>query len=100
MVSHDVQQMLERMSDRMATLLSNDPDWRKEAAQIEEMLDWSDIFVLPEGATPQVWCQSLFKTTALSCLARRMIEFGMEPEEFDRPLDVILSVLPSSRHFD
>ena len=51
MASHEFHQMLDRMSDRMAELMSNDPDWREEASQIEEMLDRSDIFVLPEGAT-------------------------------------------------
>jgi len=89
------QGMLDRMSNRMAELMSNDPDWREEASQIEEMLDRSDIFVLPEGTTPTAWCQSLFQTPGLSELARRMIDYGMKPEDFDRPLDVIVNVLPS-----
>jgi|GraSoi_2013_60cm_1033757.scaffolds.fasta_scaffold170030_1 hypothetical protein len=46
MASHEVQEMLDRMSDRMAELMSKDPDWREEASEIEEMLERSDIFVL------------------------------------------------------
>lgn len=100
MASHEIQEMLERMSNRMAELMAEDPDWRAEASEIEERLDRSDIFVLPEGATPKAWCWSLFETSALSHLARRMIDCGMEPELFDRPLDVILNVLPSDHHLD
>jgi hypothetical protein len=96
MVSKEVQEMLDRMSDRMVELMSADPDWREEASQIEDMLDSSDIFVLPEGTTPRAWCESLFQTPRLSDLARRMIAFGMKPEDFDRPLDVIVNVLPSA----
>jgi hypothetical protein len=73
----EVQEMLDRKSSRMAELMSNDPDWREEASQIEEMLDRSDIFVLPEGTTPKAWCQSLFQTPASSHLARRMIDYGI-----------------------
>jgi len=53
MVSSKVQEMLDRMSNRKAGLMSNHPEWREEASQIEEMLDRSDIFVLPEGTTPK-----------------------------------------------
>jgi hypothetical protein len=88
------------MSHRMAKLMSRDPDWREEASQIAEMLDRSDIFVLPEGSTPRAWCRSLFETPALSGLARTMIDYGMEPERFDRPLNVILNVQPSDHHLD
>ena len=52
----EVQEMLDRMSNRMAELMSNDPDWREEESQIEEMLVRSEIFVLPEGTTPKAWC--------------------------------------------
>jgi hypothetical protein len=100
MASREVHAMLDRMSNRMTELMSNDPDWREEASQIEEMLDRSEIFVLPEGTTPKAWCRSLFDTPALSDLARRMIEYGMEPEGPDRPLDIILNVLPSDHHLD
>jgi hypothetical protein len=100
MASCEVQEMLDRMSARMAELMANDPDWREEASQIEEMLDRSDIFVLPEGTTPKAWCESFFQTPALSHLARRMVDYGMEPEGLDRPLDVILNVLPSDHHLD
>src|SRR5260221_11463671 len=54
----------------------------------------------PEGTTPKAWCQSLFQTPALSHLARSMIDYRMEPEGLDRPLDVILNVLPSDHHLD
>jgi hypothetical protein len=100
MPSDEVQEMLDRMSDRMAELLSNDPDWREEASLIEDILDRSDFFVLPEGTTPKAWCQSLFQTVALSRLADRMIDYGMAPEGFERALDVILNVLPSDHHLD
>src|ERR1700731_1417419 len=96
----EVQKMRDRMSNRMAELMSNDPDWREEASQIEEMLDRSEIFVLPEGTTPKAGGQSLFQTPGLSRLAWTMIDYGMEPEGFDRPLDVILNVLPSDHHLD
>jgi hypothetical protein len=91
---------LDRMSHRLAELMSSDPDWRDEAWTIVEMLDRWDIFVLPEGSTPRAWCRSLFETQALSGLARTMIDYGMEPEGFDRPLDIILNVLPSDHHLD
>jgi hypothetical protein len=88
--------MLDQMSGRMEELLSNDPDWREEASQIDDMLDRSDVFVLPERTTPRAWCQSLLQTPGLSDLARRMIDYGMKPEDFDRPPDVIVNVLRSS----
>jgi hypothetical protein len=58
MASYEVQEMLDRMSDRMAEPMSNDPDWREEASQIEEMLDRSDSFVLPRHRRPGHACVS------------------------------------------
>jgi hypothetical protein len=69
------------------------PEWLPD-------LDRSDYFVLPEGTTPKAWYRSLFDTPALLDLARRMIDYGMEPEGLDRPLDIILNVLPSDHHLD
>jgi hypothetical protein len=100
LASPEILAMLDRMSNRMAELMAEDPDWRDEASEIEGWLDESNIFALPEGATPKEWCRSLFETSALSHLAQRMIDWGMEPEVFDRPLDIILNVLPSDHHGD
>jgi hypothetical protein len=77
-MTNSEEEMLDRISDRMSELMSNDPDWPDQALEIGGMLDRSDTFVLPEGKTSRAWCQSLFQTPGLSILATAAIEMGLE----------------------
>jgi hypothetical protein len=99
-MTDDEQEMLDRISDRMAILMSRDPDWRDQASEIVEMLDRSDIFVLPEGKTPKWWCRSLFETPGLSILAEAAIKMDLAVEQVERALDLVVLLLPSDHHLD
>jgi hypothetical protein len=99
-MTNSEEEMLDRISDRMSELMSNDPDWPDQALEIGGMLDRSDTFVLPEGKTSRAWCQSLFQTPGLSILATAAIEMGLEPEQVERPIDLLVLLLPSDHHLD
>src|SRR5713226_10342258 len=94
------QAMLERLQDCMSVMLQSDPDWRDQASQVVEMLDRAGIEAQPEGASPRAWCNSLFETPGMSVLAEAAIKMDLEPEEFTRPIDLLVLLLPSDHHLD
>ena len=59
------------------------------------MLDWAGITVQPEGDRPRAWCESLFREPGMPALA-----MDLEPEEVNRPIDLIELLLPSDHHLD
>ena len=92
--------MLERLADSMSVMMQGDPDWRDQASGLTEMLDRSGIETQPEGETPRAWCSDLFQTPGLAILAETAIAMEVEPEDFTRPIDLLVLLLPSDHHLD
>lgn len=96
-----LEKMLERLSDRMAALLKNDPDWLDVANQIEQSLDEAGLEVETDKASPARFAQSLFgDNPKLAALAETALKNRVDIYAVDQPFDLVNNLLPSDHHLD
>lgn len=96
-----VEKMLARLSDRLAALLKNDPDWKDQAEEIEAALDRADLQVDPDKTSPQAFARSLFLASPrLAVLAERALKNKVDLYAVDDPFELVNNLLPSDHHLD
>lgn len=93
MTYSQVQEMLDRMQERMSALLVSDPSWEDQASAVAEALSEAGIPVDATYSSPQAFCRELFRENDLSQLAKAAISLKLNPEEMTSPIDLIQNVL-------
>ncbi len=93
------ERMLDRLCDRLAGLLANDPDWQETASQIEGLLDSVDLQVSVLKTSPREFARSLLEANPrMTVLAERAIKFKADPDQFSDPMTLIENLTPSNQH--
>jgi hypothetical protein len=89
--------MAERLANRLADLLQKqDPEERKEAISKISHLVWESHQIMASNGTPQRFARSLFLDNPV--LAKLALEFKVDPEQVDDPVDLVARLLPSDEH--